>query len=41
MGATLTGAKLFAAKGYVAVENIEVPLRNGLSLAVIHMAKKA
>jgi GNAT superfamily N-acetyltransferase len=40
MGATLTGAKLFAAKGYVAVEKIEVPLKNGLTLPVIHMAKK-
>jgi N-acetylglutamate synthase-like GNAT family acetyltransferase len=40
MGATLTGAKLFGAKGYVAVENIEVPLKNGLTLLVIHMAKR-
>ena len=41
MGATLTGAKLFGTKGYVAVEKIEVPLKNGLSLPVIHMAKRA
>jgi GNAT superfamily N-acetyltransferase len=41
MGATLTGAKLFGAKGYVAVEKIEVPLKNGLSLPVIHMTKRA
>lgn len=41
MGATLTGAKLFGAQGYVAVENIEVPLKNGESLPVIHMRKKA
>jgi GNAT superfamily N-acetyltransferase len=41
MGATLTGAKLFGAKGYMAVENIEVPLKNGLSLPVIRMAKRA
>jgi N-acetylglutamate synthase-like GNAT family acetyltransferase len=40
MGATLTGAKLFGAKGYVAVENIEVPLRNGHTLPVIRMAKR-
>jgi len=40
MGATLTGAKLFGAKGYEAVEKIEVPLKNGLTLPVIHMAKK-
>jgi GNAT superfamily N-acetyltransferase len=41
MGATLTGAKLFRAKGYAAVENIEVPLKGGLSLPVIRMAKRA
>jgi N-acetylglutamate synthase-like GNAT family acetyltransferase len=41
MGATLTGAKLFGAKGYLAVENIEVPLKNGFSLPVIHMVKRA
>jgi N-acetylglutamate synthase-like GNAT family acetyltransferase len=41
MGATLTGAKLFGAKGYVAVEKIEIPLKNGLSLPVIHMEKRA
>jgi GNAT superfamily N-acetyltransferase len=40
MGATLTGAKLFGANGYVAVDKIEVPLKNGLSLPVIHMAKR-
>jgi GNAT superfamily N-acetyltransferase len=41
MGATLTGAKLFGVRGYVAVEKIEVPLRGGLTLPVIRMAKKA
>jgi GNAT superfamily N-acetyltransferase len=40
MGATLTGAKLFGAKGYVAVENIEVPLKNGLTLPIIRMSKR-
>lgn len=40
MGATLTGAKLFGRKGYVAVENIQVPLKNGLTLPVIRMAKR-
>lgn len=40
MGATLTGAKLFGAKGYVEVENIEIPLNNGESLPVIHMRKQ-
>jgi GNAT superfamily N-acetyltransferase len=41
MGATLTGAKLFGARGYIAVEKIEVPLKNGLSLPVIRMIKRA
>jgi GNAT superfamily N-acetyltransferase len=39
MGATLTGAKLFGLKGYVAVKRIAVPLDNGESLPVIHMEK--
>jgi len=41
MGATLTGAKLFGVKGYVAVKPIEIPLVNGESLPVIHMEKQA
>jgi GNAT superfamily N-acetyltransferase len=41
MGATLTGAKLFGAKGYVAVKTISIPLVNGESLPVIHMEKHA
>jgi|ERR1035438_3568855 GNAT superfamily N-acetyltransferase len=41
MGATLTGAKLFGVKGYVAVRGIEVPLQNGEVLPVIHMEKRA
>jgi GNAT superfamily N-acetyltransferase len=41
MGATLTGAKLFGVKGYVAVEKIEVPLKGGISLPVIRMEKRA
>jgi GNAT superfamily N-acetyltransferase len=41
MGATLTGAKLFGVKGYVAVKRIEIPLLNGESLPVIHMEKRA
>ncbi len=40
MGATLTGAKLFGNRGYVAVERIQVPLKNGLTLPVIRMAKR-
>jgi GNAT superfamily N-acetyltransferase len=41
MGATLTGAKLFGAKGYVPVKPISIPLANGESLPVIHMEKRA
>jgi len=41
MGATLTGAKLFGARGYVAVKPISIPLANGESLPVIHMEKHA
>jgi N-acetylglutamate synthase-like GNAT family acetyltransferase len=41
MGATLTGAKLFAVKGYVAVKPISIPLTNGEVLPVIHMEKQA
>ncbi|SRR6266481_5607133 len=41
MGATLTGAKLFGAKGYVAVKPMSIPLTNGESLPVIHMEKRA
>jgi GNAT superfamily N-acetyltransferase len=41
MGATLTGAKLFATRGYLAVKPISIPLVNGESLPVIHMEKRA
>ena len=41
MGATLTGAKLFGARGYAAIERVEVPVRDGLTMTIIHMAKKA
>ena len=39
MGATLTGARLFGAKGYVAVKPISIPLSNGETLPVIQMEK--
>jgi GNAT superfamily N-acetyltransferase len=39
MGATLTGAKLFATKGYAPVKHLTIPLRNGASLPIIHMHK--
>jgi GNAT superfamily N-acetyltransferase len=41
MGATLTGARLFGVKGYIAVRPIQIPLANGESLPVIHMEKQA
>jgi GNAT superfamily N-acetyltransferase len=41
MGATLTGAKLFGVKGYVAVKPISIPLVNGEWLPVIYMEKQA
>jgi GNAT superfamily N-acetyltransferase len=41
MGATLTGTKLFGARGYVAVKPISIPLANGELLPVIHMEKQA
>jgi GNAT superfamily N-acetyltransferase len=40
MGASLTGVPLYRARGYVALENLEVPLKNGESLAVIRMQKR-
>jgi GNAT superfamily N-acetyltransferase len=39
MGATLTGIPMYAARGYVTGERIEVPLPNGLSLTVVRMSK--
>lgn len=41
MGATLTGAKLFGAKGYVPLKPISIPLNNGETLRVIQMEKRA
>jgi GNAT superfamily N-acetyltransferase len=40
MGATLTGVPLYRARGYVALENLEVSLKNGESLTVIRMEKR-
>ena len=39
MGATLTGIPMYQARGYTTGEKIEVPLPNGLSLAVVKMSK--
>ena len=40
MGATLTGVPFYRAKGYVALEDLEVPLANGASLPIVRMAKQ-
>jgi GNAT superfamily N-acetyltransferase len=40
MGATLSGVPFYVAKGYDALENLEVPLGNGESLPIVHMLKR-
>jgi GNAT superfamily N-acetyltransferase len=35
MGATLSGVAFYRAKGYAALENLEVPLNNGESLPIV------
>jgi N-acetylglutamate synthase-like GNAT family acetyltransferase len=40
LGATLTGERLYRARGYQAMERIEVPLPGGLTLPVIRMSKR-
>ena len=40
MGATLTGVPLYQARGYVARENLEVPLANGETLRIVRMEKR-
>ena len=39
MGATLSGIPFYKARGYVAVENVDAPLGDGLVLQVVRMAK--
>lgn len=39
MGATLSGVEFYKAKGYAALENLEVPLGNGERLPIVRMAK--
>jgi GNAT superfamily N-acetyltransferase len=41
MGATLTGVKLFQARGYVAIKNLDVPVGDGLTISVVQMEKHA
>lgn len=40
MGATLSGVAFYRAKGYVALENLEVSLGNGEALPIVKMAKE-
>lgn len=40
MGATLTGVALYQARGYVAMENLHVPLADGESLSIVRMEKR-
>jgi N-acetylglutamate synthase-like GNAT family acetyltransferase len=40
MGATLTGVPLYQARGYVVLENLEVPLANGETLPIVRMEKR-
>jgi GNAT superfamily N-acetyltransferase len=40
MGATLTGVPLYRARGYVALESLDVPLQNGESIKVVRMEKR-
>jgi len=41
LGATITGERLYRARGYEAIDRIEVPLADGVSLPVIRMSKCA
>ncbi len=40
MGATLTGVKLFGARGYSEIERLSLPLGDGLALPVVRMIKR-
>jgi GNAT superfamily N-acetyltransferase len=40
MGATLSGVAFYRAKGYAALENLEVRLSNGEMLPIVRMAKE-
>ncbi|HWX54644.1 MAG TPA: GNAT family N-acetyltransferase [Verrucomicrobiae bacterium] len=41
MGATLTGVPFYQARGYVVLEEIQIPLGNGELFPVVRMAKRA
>jgi GNAT superfamily N-acetyltransferase len=40
MGATLTGVPLYRARGYTAIEELGVPLEDGLLLPIVRMEKR-
>jgi hypothetical protein len=40
MGATLSGVAFYRAKGYAALENLQVPLSSGEMLSIVRMAKQ-
>ncbi len=40
MGATLTGVPLYRAHGYTVLENLAVPLEDGLTLPIVRMEKR-
>jgi predicted N-acetyltransferase YhbS len=40
MGATLSGAAFYKAKGYAELEKLETPLSNGETLSIVRMAKE-
>jgi GNAT superfamily N-acetyltransferase len=40
MGSTLSGVPLYSARGYVALENLQVPLANGEALPIVRMEKR-
>jgi len=40
LGATITGERLYRARGYSPMERIEVPLAEGISIPVIRMSKR-
>jgi N-acetylglutamate synthase-like GNAT family acetyltransferase len=39
LGATITGERMYRTRGYEAINRIEVPLENGVSLPIIRMSK--
>jgi hypothetical protein len=41
MGSTLAGVPLYKLKGYEAIEEIDVPVAEGMSISVVRMAKSA